>query len=122
MHENILIYDSSYKALIGAKPLNIRFYKIHGFIRNYDGNRYLTLFGSEKYDVIYNRVKYVIGIKSAITYVSSHYYAKIKLILMIAYRKKTVTVSCYNTQCQFSIKLRITTTITYPQKIFVAIS
>ena len=39
------------------------------FLRINDGNRYLTLFGSEKYDAIYNRIKYLIGVKSDITYV-----------------------------------------------------
>ena len=34
--KNILIYDISYKTLIGAKPLQIRFTKIDGFIRFYD--------------------------------------------------------------------------------------
>ena len=38
------------------KPLRIRFNKIDGFIRIYD-TRYLVLFGSEKYDFIYNRIK-----------------------------------------------------------------
>ena len=45
-HENILIYDFSYKNLIGTKPLCIGFYKIDGFIRIYDGTRcliFLTL-------------------------------------------------------------------------------
>ena len=46
--ENILIYNSSYKTLIDQKPFHIRFNKIDGFIRIYDGARYLTLFGSEK--------------------------------------------------------------------------
>ena len=27
-----------------------------GFIRGYDGTRYLILFGSEKYDSIYDRI------------------------------------------------------------------
>ena len=36
-HENILIYGISYKTLIGSKPLHIRFDKIDGFIRIYDG-------------------------------------------------------------------------------------
>ena len=36
--ENILIYDISYKTLIGSKPLHIRFNKMNGFIRIYDGN------------------------------------------------------------------------------------
>ena len=54
-HENILIYDISYKTLIGSKPLRIRFDKIDGFIRIYDGTRYLTLFGFEKIDATYDR-------------------------------------------------------------------
>ena len=43
--ENILIYDISYKILIGSKPLLVRFYKIDGILRIYDGTRYLTFFG-----------------------------------------------------------------------------
>ena len=46
-HENILIYDISYKTLIGPKPFQIKFDKIDGFIRIYDASRYLKLFGSE---------------------------------------------------------------------------
>ena len=57
-HENILIYDI--KTLIGLKPLRIRFDKINGLIRIYHGVRYLTLFGSEKYDAIYDRIGYLI--------------------------------------------------------------
>ena len=47
LHENILIYNISYKTLIDSKLLRIRFDKIDGFIRIYDETRYLTLFGSE---------------------------------------------------------------------------
>ena len=36
--------------MIGAKPLSIRFDKMVGFIRVYDGTRCLVLFGAEKYD------------------------------------------------------------------------
>ena len=39
-HENVLIYYISCKTLIGSKPLCIRFDKIDGFIRIYDGNKY----------------------------------------------------------------------------------
>ena len=78
-HKNILIYDISYKTLIGSKPLRIRFDKIDGFIRIYDGTRYLTLFGSEKCDAIYDRIRYLISLKSGITYIFSHYFAKIKV-------------------------------------------
>ena len=64
---------------MGAKPLRIRFDEANGFIRIYDGTRHLVLFGPEKHDVIFNRIRYLIGVKSGITYVISHYYAKIKV-------------------------------------------
>ena len=78
-HENILIYDNSYKTLIDTKPLRIRFDKIDGFIRIYDGTRYLTIFSSEKYDAIYNRIRYLRSLKCGITYIFSHYFAQIKV-------------------------------------------
>ena len=60
--ENILVYNILYKTLIDAKPLLIRSDKIDGFIRVYDGTGYLvlTLFGSEKYDSVLNRIRYLI--------------------------------------------------------------
>ena len=61
--------------------MRIRFDEIYGFIRVYDGTRYLILFGSEKYDSIYNRIRYLISAKSGITYITSHNYAKIKVDL-----------------------------------------
>ena len=64
---------------MGAKPLRIRFDKIDIFFRIYDQTRYLVFFEGEKYDSIYNRIRYLIGVKSGITYVFSHYYAKIKV-------------------------------------------
>ena len=79
-HENIFIYDISYKTLIGSKPSRIRFDEIDGFVRIYDGTRYLTLFGSEKYEyAIYDRIKYLISLKSSITYIFSHNFGKIKV-------------------------------------------
>ena len=36
-YENILIYDISYKASTGAKPLRVRFEKINGFMKFLDG-------------------------------------------------------------------------------------
>ena len=46
-----------------SKPLRIKFNKIDGFIRIYDGTRYLVLFGSEKYDSIYNKTRYLRSVK-----------------------------------------------------------
>ena len=37
-----------------------------------DGTSYLVLFGPEKYDAIYNRIRYLISQKGGITYVISH--------------------------------------------------
>ena len=78
-YENFLVYNVSYKTLLDAKPLWIIFDKIDGFIRVYDGTRFVVLFGSEKYDFIYNRIRYLKGVKSVITYVDSHNYSRIKL-------------------------------------------
>ena len=60
-YENVLIYNISYKTLIGAKPLRIRFNKIDKFIRIYYGTRYLVLYGPEKYDAI--RIRYLMSQK-----------------------------------------------------------
>ena len=47
-HENVLIFRTSYKTLIGSKPLRIRFGKIDEIVRIYDGTRYLTFFRTKK--------------------------------------------------------------------------
>ena len=57
----------------------IRFDKVDGLIRNYDGTRYLVLFAGQKFDFIYSRITYLIEVKSGITYVISHNYKKIKI-------------------------------------------
>ena len=56
-HMNTLVYDISYKTL------HIRFDKLHGFIGVYHETIYLVIFGPEKYDAIYNRIRYLIGVK-----------------------------------------------------------
>ena len=40
----------------GSELLCIKFNEIDGFIKVYDGTRYLLLFGVEKYDFIHNRI------------------------------------------------------------------
>ena len=57
----------------------MRFDEIDGFTRIYDGTRYLTLLGSEKFDAIYDRIRYLKSLKSGITYTFSHYFVKIKV-------------------------------------------
>ena len=51
--ENILIYDILYKTLICSKHLRIRFHKIDGFIRIYNGTRYLTRYLALKYFMLF---------------------------------------------------------------------
>ena len=67
-YRNILICDISYKTLIGATPLRIKFDKVDRLIRVYDGTWYLVLFGGEKYGFIYNMIRYLVGTKSGIAY------------------------------------------------------
>ena len=62
-NENILVFNILYKTLIDVKSLRIRCDKIDGFIRIYDGTRYLVLLESEKYVLIYSRIRYLIGLK-----------------------------------------------------------
>ena len=61
--KSILIFTILHRTLIGLKPLGIRFDKIDGLIKVYDGTRYLVLFLPEKYDAIYNRIRYLISRK-----------------------------------------------------------
>ena len=67
------------KTSFGSKPLSIRFDKVDEFIRVYKGIRYLVLFGPEKVDAIYDKIRYLISQKSCITYIISHNFAKIKI-------------------------------------------
>ena len=82
---NILVYKISYKTLIGSKPLRIRFDKTDRVIKVYDGARYLVLFGAEKYDSIWNRMRYLIGLKCGFSYVFLVIMQKSKLVHIILY-------------------------------------
>ena len=61
--------------------------------------RWLVLFGCEKYNSIYNRIRYLISVKSGITYITSHNYAKVKDSegsLPQKRRKNNKFSKCYN--------------------------
>ena len=47
-----MVYEISYKTLIGVKPLCIKFDKADGFIKVYDRARYLVIFDPKKYVTI----------------------------------------------------------------------
>ena len=55
-YKSILVYNISYKTLIDAKPLLISFDKLEGFIRVYDGTRFLVLL------VLKNMILFTIGL------------------------------------------------------------
>ena len=74
-----MICNISYKNLIGPKPLRIRFDKIGRFIRIYHGSKYLALLVPEECNAICDRIRYLISVKSNITYVFSHYFVNIKI-------------------------------------------
>ena len=61
LYKNILVYDISYKTLFGSKQLHVRLDEADEFVKVYAGTRYLTLLGSEKYHVIYYRIRYLIS-------------------------------------------------------------
>ena len=74
-----MVYDISCKAMFGSKPLRIRFDEVGGSIRVYDGIRYLVLFGYQKYDPIYNKIRYLINQKKLYYLCFFHNYVKIKI-------------------------------------------
>ena len=78
-YENILIYDISSKYFMGEKLLCIRFDKGDEFIKIYDGTRYLELLDPGWRDAIYNRARFFICVKSAITDSSNHNFARIRI-------------------------------------------
>ena len=69
-HKNNMIYDISYKPLIGSKPW---------WVKIYDGTRYLAFYNTKKCYAIYDRIRYLTTLKSSIRYIFSHFFAKIKV-------------------------------------------
>ena len=59
--------------------------EVDGFIRVYDGTRYLILFGLEKYDATYNRIRYLVSQKMAFLMFFLIIMQKSKLIPIILY-------------------------------------
>ena len=71
--KNILVYNILYKKFMDTKPLRIRFNKVDGIIKIYDGIRYLELSNSynevfykidcRNYNAIFDRINYLISEK-----------------------------------------------------------
>ena len=67
------------KLLRVQKALRIRFDIIDRFIKIYDGTRYLVSFGPERHNAIYDRIRYLISEKSAVTYSINYNFARIRI-------------------------------------------
>ena len=63
---------------MGAKPLHIRFDKVDGTIKIYDGIRYLQIFGPRILNAIYDRINYLISKKSDAKYIINLNFARIR--------------------------------------------
>ena len=57
-------------------PLHITADKVYGYIRKYEKTRYLALFYSEIFNEIFNRIRYLIRLKSSIPICSHNAKAK----------------------------------------------
>ena len=64
---------------MGAKPLRMWFEKIDGFIKIFDGIRYLVLLASERYNAIYDKIRYLVSENSGITDSINHNFARIRI-------------------------------------------
>ena len=64
---------------MSAKSLHITFDKIDEFIKIYEGTGYFVLLGSERYDAISDRIRYLVGEKSGITFSISYNFAKVRI-------------------------------------------
>ena len=118
IYKNILIYDISHKTFMISKPLRIWFDKIDGFIKLYNGIRYLALLGHSWYDNICDSIKYLISKKmvlkivliiilqeSELTHITLYLLKKYWLFIMLLYLLS-----------QLLIRMKITITIIYFQK------
>ena len=72
-YENFLIYDISFETLIDTEPLRIRFDNLYRFIRLDEKSKYLVFFNHQKYSTIYDRIRYIKGLKSGITSAFPYY-------------------------------------------------
>ena len=64
---------------MGAKQLCISFDKIDGYVKIYDGIRYLAIFDYWSYDEICNRFRYLISEKSSITDSINYHFGRIRI-------------------------------------------
>ena len=99
--------------------MRIRFDKVGEFNKIYDGTRYLVLFGTEQYNAIYNKIRYLTSEKSGITNSITHNFAKIRID---SYNSLSLSLTFHNfiilIKSQILIRIKITTIVIYFWKKF----
>ena len=88
--------------------MSIRLDKAYGSVRIYDRTRYLVLFGTEKYDLICNKVRYLKGVKHGITYLFLIIMQESRWFIWFFASRETLTF--YKIIIHISIKIKVTTT------------
>ena len=83
-YKNVLIYKLLYKKFIDAKLFPIKFNKVDGLIKIYNGIRYLELSNSydtnyRVYNKIFDEINYLITEKIEDKYSINHNFARIKI-------------------------------------------
>ena len=77
----IFQYDIAHKPSYGAKPLSIIYGKVNdGYIMKHDGTKYLALqYSDKKYERIFDRIRYLVMLKSNHPDALSYRYTRIKI-------------------------------------------
>ena len=78
-------------------PLRIRFDKIDGFIKIYNGIRYLVILCSSWFDKICESIKYLISEKNGIANIINHNFGRIRIDSYNSLPTEKILTSCYNT-------------------------
>ena len=98
--------------------MRIRFDKIDGFIKIYDGNIYLVRYDYEKCNAIYYRIIYLISEKTGITDSINHKFERTDSYNSVPIERiltfhNVISQFCYNSLCQLSIRIKMSTTMIY---------
>ena len=90
---NILIHD---KPFMGSIPLRISFDKTNGFIKIYDGIRYLVLLDYGECDKICDRIKYLVSEKRGIGRIRIDLYNSLPSEKTLAFHNLIILITSVN--------------------------
>ena len=114
-NESILIYNISYRTLIGARPLCIGVTgrtRYNFIMKLHNATRYLVLFGPEKCNIIYNWIRLKRLVFYIVFLISMQELKLIDMIVLSLKRHWRCKMLQYSLS-QFLIRVKITTSIIY---------